>query len=564
MRGRCSQGARRSRGALLVTAAVGRRRALIRRRASQPARQRKRRKYQDLPSTLQGVHPGDAEFEGRLMTEIGSVNGPRQLVALVSQFGPDLSDRHLAAALSRLAGFVVRPAARTAAAGSVRRQRLAYGDGDSDSDGNGWGGASTSGRQAAGGVFSGDGDGGGGGDDDDIAALITGAARRCASVLLLRSGGGGTGGSAGGLEPMPAATALLSLGRLRVYNGALCEAVVALTFDRLGQLPPDGLAALIGGLADVGHAPSGEWLGRFCVESFARMARFNGPELASTTHALATLRHSASPQWLASAMRAYQGCIGTSATPPATARLLYALAMMKARPTFNWVAAVLADVLRSIDAFTGRELAALLWATVALGHPQDALFMEAWFVAAGRRMGSLGVTPTLLTLSALAATAQGQRPAPARFARLLLPHVQTLLPAMSAEQLSDALSALVAMRLRPSEQWMGAFEDELEARLPRLSDPARYGSLCWALGRLRYRPADACTRALVARGDALVPRARAHDAGLAVWGAAQAELGAPPGWGAALLAKVDARDGVASAGAGAGAGAKEAGAQQQA
>jgi hypothetical protein len=133
------------------------------------------------------------------MTEIGSVNGPRQLAALVSQFGPDLSDRHLAAALSRLAGFVVRPAARTAvlgrgaasAAAQQRRQRSAAGDDDSGTNGGssrGRGGASTSGRQAAGGVFAGDGDGGGG-DDEEIAALITGAARRCAAVLLLRSGG---------------------------------------------------------------------------------------------------------------------------------------------------------------------------------------------------------------------------------------------------------------------------------------------------------------------------------------------------------------------------------------
>lgn len=59
--------ARPSRHALHVACAAGRRRPLLRRRRKLSAKQRKRRKYQDIPQRLLGVKPTDAEFEGRLM-----------------------------------------------------------------------------------------------------------------------------------------------------------------------------------------------------------------------------------------------------------------------------------------------------------------------------------------------------------------------------------------------------------------------------------------------------------------------------------------------------------------
>lgn len=56
-----------SRHTLHVACAAGRRRPLLRRRRKLSAKQRKRRKYQDIPQRLLGVKPTDAEFEGRLM-----------------------------------------------------------------------------------------------------------------------------------------------------------------------------------------------------------------------------------------------------------------------------------------------------------------------------------------------------------------------------------------------------------------------------------------------------------------------------------------------------------------
>jgi hypothetical protein len=44
-------------------------------------------------------------FAGTVLTNISSSNGPRQLQALVQQFGPLLNGQHIAEVLSRLAGF---------------------------------------------------------------------------------------------------------------------------------------------------------------------------------------------------------------------------------------------------------------------------------------------------------------------------------------------------------------------------------------------------------------------------------------------------------------------------
>ena len=51
----------------------------------------------------------------------------------------------------------------------------------------------------------------------------------------------------------------------------------------------------------------------------------------------------------------------------------------QARPSFNWMGALLAEARRLIDSFTARELAALLWACTSIGHVPDQLFMEVWF-----------------------------------------------------------------------------------------------------------------------------------------------------------------------------------------
>uniref|UniRef100_A0A7R9V7V8 FAST kinase leucine-rich domain-containing protein n=1 Tax=Chlamydomonas euryale TaxID=1486919 RepID=A0A7R9V7V8_9CHLO len=271
------------------------------------------------------------------------------------------------------------------------------------------------------------------------------------------------------------------------------------------------------------------------------MGGFNGSELATLSHSFASLGHSPSAPWLHAAMRAFHGALGSSATPPALAKMLHAMAHLRARPSRNWMQAVIADARRQIDGFTARELAVVLWSAVVMGHPPDAVFMSTWFVAAARRMASLQPEPALLALTALAATSEGAtRPLPARFARLLVPHLQGMLPLLSAEQLCDVLRCLVALRVRPAEEWMADFESALESALPRLLDAERLGGLAWALGQMRYQPDRSCAAALMRAGGALLPGARAHDVGLLVWGLMRVELEAPPAWANELLRKAEA------------------------
>lgn len=52
-----------------------------------------------------------------------------------------------------------------------------------------------------------------------------------------------------------AARAMYALGRLRLRDDALCEVVVAATFDRLSLLPAEGLSALAAGFGGLGYAP---------------------------------------------------------------------------------------------------------------------------------------------------------------------------------------------------------------------------------------------------------------------------------------------------------------------
>ena len=48
---------------------------------------------------------------------------------------------------------------------------------------------------------------------------------------------------------------MYALGRLRLRDDALCEVVVAATFDRLSLLPAEGLSALAAGFGGLGYAP---------------------------------------------------------------------------------------------------------------------------------------------------------------------------------------------------------------------------------------------------------------------------------------------------------------------
>jgi len=211
------------------------------------------------------------------MTEIGSVNGPLQLQALVLHFGPSMSQRHASAALSRLAGFAARPPPSWTGA------RAQWRGGSNSGGGGGDAGVRAEYDDAGGGVDGGEKDdeydegedidglefddepawfegslgkvgGADGGVPEGMEAWATPLPGRAAGADAARGAGGSapaaydaTGDRVGGgggqqllpllqgcarrcaavlllrggderLEPMPSATAVLALARLGVYN----------------------------------------------------------------------------------------------------------------------------------------------------------------------------------------------------------------------------------------------------------------------------------------------------------------------------------------------------------
>lgn len=98
---------------------------------------------------------------------------------------------------------------------------------------------------------------------------------------------------------------------------------------------------------------------------------------ASAAAAAAVLLDAPLPSapFLASALRHFRSSYGTSCTAPALAKLAFAAAQLGAAPSFNWMAGLCGEARRLIDMFTGRELAALLWSCVRMGHAPDTLFM---------------------------------------------------------------------------------------------------------------------------------------------------------------------------------------------
>eukprot|EP00955_Chlamydomonas_euryale_P000949 11224-Chlamydomonas_euryale.AAC.1 len=76
------------------------------------------------------------------------------------------------------------------------------------------------------------------------------------------------------------------------------------------------------------------------------MGGFNGSELATLSHSFASLGHSPSAPWLHAAMRAFHGALGSSATPPALAKMLHAMAHLRVRTHALCVPCVCKDVAR--------------------------------------------------------------------------------------------------------------------------------------------------------------------------------------------------------------------------
>jgi hypothetical protein len=179
---------------------------IIKRRTPPPAK-RKKRRYRDEPHQLD-LDPSSPRFSGRLTTEINSANGPLQLARLVQEYGPYFSGTQVTMALARLAAFATFQ--------SLASEQL---------------------------------------------AAHSRATRRC--VLLLRS-------RLADCDLISYARSTYSLGRLGVYDQSLMEAVVAEVYDKLNLFSPDSLAALLAGMAALGHRPPDAWLDRFALEVYTR------------------------------------------------------------------------------------------------------------------------------------------------------------------------------------------------------------------------------------------------------------------------------------------------------
>ncbi|GAX73511.1 hypothetical protein CEUSTIGMA_g963.t1 [Chlamydomonas eustigma] len=438
---------------LPVYCKTGRRRPMISVPSKLSAKQRKRSKYKDIPRRLVGITPDQPEFEGRVLTELSSARGPLQLNALVLQFGPSLTPSHLAAALSRLAGFQVLAAPK-------------------------------------------------GGLPQDSEAIVSLTARRCAAVLLYKCEQ---------VTPMQTAQCMYALSKLGVYDKGLCDALTAQTYERLNVLPPDSLAALITGCGAFEHKPAEpEWLDRFSLESYARMGRFSGPEIANMLHAFMRLHYTPSAAWLSSAQRAFKASFGTSCTAPALAKALFALAKLGVKPSFNWMSSFLTETRRLIDMLTPRELSAILWACQTMNHVPDQLFMEVWFRCSTRRMATFPRPALIIALETLATLSKGL-PAPDKFTAALLPRLMDVLPAASAAEVSSVLCCLVKLRVRPDLEWMTRLEEVISeaSKLAELTPPS-LASLYWALAQLRYQPSPTCVGALELQVIRLVPQMSAQ------------------------------------------------------
>ena len=153
---------------------------------------------------------GDLLNPGQLTSLINSVNGPLQLTRLLQQHAVQFSGTQASMALARLAGFALY-------------EEL---------------------------------------DEEQLAAQAR-SARKCALLLKQRIGD---------CDVNSYARASYALARLGLRDEELLAALVHETEGRLDLLPPDGLTALLAGLATFGHRPSEQWLSRFCLEVYARYA----------------------------------------------------------------------------------------------------------------------------------------------------------------------------------------------------------------------------------------------------------------------------------------------------
>lgn len=198
---------------------AGKRRPLIKQR-SVPAAQRRKLKNRDEARALD-LDPDSPKYAGQLTSLVTGANGPLQLAKVVQEHGPRLSGTQVSLALARLAAFA------TFMQLSAEQQ-----------------------------------------------AAHARTARKCA--LLMRQ-------KVADCDLNSYARATYALARLGLHDAQLLDALVRETEERLGLLTPDALAAMLSGLAVFGHRPSDEWLGRYCLEVYARRA-LRRPALCALWH----------------------------------------------------------------------------------------------------------------------------------------------------------------------------------------------------------------------------------------------------------------------------------------
>ncbi|GLC51598.1 hypothetical protein PLESTB_000519800 [Pleodorina starrii] len=508
----------RRRAALPATICMAERRRMIIKRRTPPAAQRKKRRYSDEPHDLD-LEPQSPRFSGRLTTELNSANGPLQLARLVQEYGLYCSGTQVTMALARLAAFATF-------------QQL---------------------------------------NPEQLAAQ-TRATRRCALLLRARLAD---------CDLISYARASYSLGRLGVYDEDLMAGVVEEVYDKLNLLSPDGLAALLAGLAALGHRPPDAWLDRFALESYTRFGRFNGQELANVLYGMARLQYSPSAAWAECCTECFRAQMALPSAPamaPSMVKFAFGLASLQIRPSFNWTTAFVARARPLLDTLSARELAVLLWALSRLlapsapgaatppgGEPAGAAgggqagaaaayvgldrgFLDAWFRCSARRMGSANAPSLVLALQALAVLQVYQLPS--KYVTALLEQLRAAMPGgpmaaaarraaaaaqeaaaaaagpLSGSEVVSALLSLVSLRIRPGADWMESCLSALETSVAGMEAPI-VCDLAWALARLQYQPSPDWTDALTARCRAVRAALTGQQLSLLAWAYRQLRLTLP-------------------------------------
>eukprot|EP00775_Hariotina_reticulata_P005237 gene5237-5472_t len=521
-----------------------------------PRRYRLRKSF-DQPRRL-NVKPSDPQFAARISNELSSIDGPRQLTAIITKYGPYLSAAHCALAISLLAGLVTGK--------QLSQQQL-----------------STIYQAPA----------------TTVAEVLTGKIRQ-ASLL-------------------DCARAVYGLARLQLHLPRLLSAVKDVSQGMLSEATPQVLSGLAFGLATWGCTPDDAWLDELCVESFVQidsfsaqkscsqpflqrcLSAFRGHWGSSACHAPALVRFiyavSQLPpcQPLPDGMRAtwpgadppvYQhhdqfrqqrqlqamgrviglgsdtnGSIDSSSGWPSTSResgqpgsqaqhggdqpiagssrplSRAASRSLKGRrtaadtyriPSFNWLVAFLVECRRQVDVMKPVELSTLLWSMARLNHAPDLIFMECWYRTCAAHMHAFTPQTLAVSLQALGMLRPGAEVPGAvsgRWLKLALQRSGELLAESSGAELSHMLWGFAELHYWPGLSWMEAWLTALQQELPSMT-AMDIADVVWGLARMRYAPPEHWVHALKVTISGKLADFGAQDLAVVIWGCSR--LGIKP------------------------------------